>query len=94
MVSTTLILEIVFGSPAVGSRDTSTKSASLPTSIEPLLCSSKIWQAGQIVMARGAVTTSALCFSPMTLPERLRRVTVASSTRMESGSAAGASWWW
>ena len=45
-------------------------------------------------MAFNAVITSTRCSGPTMRPEpRARRVTVASSTRIESGKATGASWW-
>ena len=45
-------------------------------------------------MAFSAVTTSTRWCGPTTRPEpRARRVTVASSTLIESGNATGASWW-
>ena len=43
-------------------------------------------------MALSAVITSTRWSGPMMSPERERRVTVASSTRIESGNATGASW--
>jgi hypothetical protein len=37
--------------------------------------------------------TSTRWSGPMMSPDRERRVTVASSTRIESGKATGAPWW-
>ena len=51
IVSVTWMSAIVVGGTAVGSFERMTKSASLPTSRLPLVSSSKIWQAGQIVIA-------------------------------------------
>ena len=45
-----------------------------------------------MVIDLSAVITSTRRSGPMMSPERERRVTVASRTRMESGKATGASW--
>ncbi len=55
------------------------KSAFLPTAMLPISWSRRYCQAGSIVIARNAVSTSIACIGPRTVPAAVWRVTAVAS---------------
>jgi hypothetical protein len=93
MVSSTTIWLMVIGSTVTGFALRTTKSASFPGSIEPLVFSSKISYADQSVIALSPSIGVRRSSAPTTLPLRDVRFTVAHITCIRFGNATGASEW-
>ena len=93
MVSCTAISFTSNVSPENGSDSKTTKSASLPTSIDPFVSSSKFCQAASIVIARNASSRSMRCASPMHCPLRERRFTADQTEKSDLVGVTGESLW-